>query len=415
MQSPTPANGNQPQHTFFQHNTLPQKPFDWLVHLDRPAISPIELLHVSCWKPHQLTSVFKDSLADPYQSFNQSPYWLVRDGTSPLNRALEFLETGCRANGVVPGGRIPGKININTIWDPEVFNALCDPQPSNSFTAADVAQIYTWMMTQRTPGGAPGPSDRPFKSLGNGYFQTPSPVYADGNGLNDTLLRDNPAHPLYDANTRPIRLFEIIKKGLNQRGVIQDHPYQRYELLTKIFNQVTTRSNVFAIWVTVGFFEVNDDTTRPEKLGAEIGSAEMRQVRHRMFAIVDRSAELPPLFPGNGLPPVTSRTAVLGPGPATVTPSQLRDANPEASNGNSTWSIQPGMILRVTGPDGRGGVASENVVVTDVAPMAFTATFSRAYPLGFSSITAFCNPGPWTGMCYPQPSRSPTVCFSIIQ
>jgi hypothetical protein len=117
----------------------------------------------------------------------------------------------------------------------------------------------------------PGSGDRPFRGLAGGL--TSPDVSRDW--LQDSLLRFQ--HP-----TALTRLPILAVPG-------QTHPYRTYELLTKIFNHATVRSNVFAVWLTVGFFEVTDPTARPVKLGAELGRAEGRHVRHRMFAIVDRS------------------------------------------------------------------------------------------------------------------------------
>src|SRR5262249_38548293 len=103
--------------------------------------------------------------------------------------------------------------------------------------------------------------------------QNPSPR---GLGIEDTLLCS------FDGGKR--RLFQVPAANVPDR-----HPYLQNELLTKIFNHLTTRSNVFAVWLTVGFFEVTDDSVRPVKLGAEVGRAEGHQVRHRMFAIIDRT------------------------------------------------------------------------------------------------------------------------------
>src|SRR5581483_3391027 len=103
-----PATASQPMHTFFRHNApedppgLPavtddqtlRIPFDWLVHLDRPPVSPIELLHVSAYKPHELTQQFvAPTLADPTRiaPFQHYAAWVQPE--TRISRLLGFLET----------------------------------------------------------------------------------------------------------------------------------------------------------------------------------------------------------------------------------------------------------------------------------------------------------------------------------
>ena len=76
-----------------------------------------------------------------------------------LYRFFEFLENKPHAN-VAPLGRIPGKINLNTVWDKFNFQgSLWDP--------------HSW---GRTPGPVPGKDDRPFKGFAAGTY----PPGADG-------------------------------------------------------------------------------------------------------------------------------------------------------------------------------------------------------------------------------------------
>jgi hypothetical protein len=273
-----------PTHTFFRPNIqdplnpAARKNFDWLVHLDRKLVSPLELLYVSAFKPHELTHQF---VIGDGTNKHRAP-WLderIPDGgtkaSNRLYRALEFLGTRDQSSE-----RLAGKININTIWDPETFLALCDPQTSNAFNGSDVKVIYDRMIAKRTPSGQPDRGDKPFRSLTTGLAippdisntSTPSLVT---DGINATFLGRS------DSPSSSPSLFAIDTYG--------PHPYHQFSLMTKIFNNVTVRSNVFAVWVTVGFFEVIDDTSRPVKLGTEIGRSENRHVRHRMFGIVDRS------------------------------------------------------------------------------------------------------------------------------
>jgi hypothetical protein len=294
-----PAAGSATGHTLGRRNDPPPPSghYDWLVHLDRQLISPAELLHVSGYPPHQLTHRFlsRDRLNGPPKAFNHRVPWF--DQSNRLYRVFEFLQTHDRMAGVSPGGRIPGKVNVNTVWDRETFRALCDPQPANHFTTADVDAVYARLAALRTPEGVPGSADRPFLGMAVGNSPGPGdslyppggdPLFPDGSGIGDTLLR--PAYTGGDPDSP--RLFQVPGAA---------HPYLQDQLLNKIYNHLTTRSNVFAVWVTVGFFEVTDDTVRPVRLGAEVGKAEGRHVRHRMFAVVDRSNLT--LSGGAGFPP----------------------------------------------------------------------------------------------------------------
>ena len=55
---------------------------------------------------------------------------------------------------------------------------------------------------------------------------------------------------------------------------------------------VTTKSSVFAGWITVGYFQVDpddDDLTMSGGAGVEIGEDRGEQVRNRAFFVFDRS------------------------------------------------------------------------------------------------------------------------------
>ncbi|MFO0845990.1 MAG: hypothetical protein U0797_27015, partial [Gemmataceae bacterium] len=373
-----PANPTEPTTTFYRQNSVAGKdptgnplvtsknnvpgdpneepnlklPFDWLVHLDRKVVNPFELWHVSGVAPWLVTQDFVErhnpadpngnnlplvkpidfanKIYEPRPANQHAVPWA--DERTRLYRFFEFVTTGVRGSfdagnpQPLPMDRVMGKVNINTVWNRDVFRALADAQASNSFydsTTPDklADDVFAGIVASRSQqsyktddpvapkrdyrpdlkptdtnlASALGLStktedlDRPFWSFAIGYGASAGTTevfagrkYSDNNtmvtGLQDTLFRgsildvpDSPPTP-----TVP---------GVHARL----QPYQKKELLRKVFANLTTRSNVFGVWLTVGFFEVEDDAKRPVILGKEIGKAENRHVRYRMFALVDRT------------------------------------------------------------------------------------------------------------------------------
>src|SRR5438270_719708 len=128
------------------------------------------------YKPHELTQQFMA----PTASFQHRLALAVYDQNQPLSwnqssllwRAFEFFTTRPRAIQSSTNSRVPGRININNVWDIETWRALCDAQGANGFTATQVDQMFYDMMQSRgnlatSPTGAtyffPTGTDRPFR------------------------------------------------------------------------------------------------------------------------------------------------------------------------------------------------------------------------------------------------------------
>jgi hypothetical protein len=424
-QKPVTALMNQPQHTFFgvnvqnvtpanmppaQQQETPDPnnagkglrwPYDWLTFIDRPLISPIELLQVSAFKPHELTQQFMTGGTDPntgmpLAKFAHRAPWF--DNNARIFRLFEYLSATSPMQWVPVGGRCTGAININTLWDPEVFRALGGRTDANFYTDADVDAFFQAMINARSPNGVPVDGDLPFRGLGTGDIES-------------TILRSDPT----DANPVPAlrrRMFEPLALDPNANG----HPYIKYEFLKKVFNNITTRSNVFAVWVTVGFFEVLDDSNPnvPPVLGQEIGRSQNQQKRHRMFALVDRTAATIAFNRLPGAPtPIVGRAGSrpffvpsLSPVPPGLPPGTAFTVDVPAISGDyeyKSWSINKGDLIVVD-----TGINQEVVSVIDArvlqpgvdppsnqGPYIIMAQFSKPHTNRFAISKAMLgNPGP---------------------
>lgn len=347
-------------------------PFDWCTHLDRECVNPLEFLHVSGFKPHELTQEFIKNVAPvtaqeiamnatganitkfghyapwfdqnariyrvlellenrhrtammsvyqlraaavtaftapagaPYSTQNVpagtnmlriqlNPLFGLLSGTT-ANYATYNLQVGSTVglwigspaneniarivNIVAPdtievvadpgqpppasplarniavvcsGGVQPGKININTAYDMPVWWALVDPQNANEGLATDlngngvpdyVEQLNANLFPTTFRPGYSG-IDAPFQGFAPGASPAGQVQYPTGQGIANTYFRPSPTNP-------NMRIFERGNPAV-------DHPAKRLEPLMKIFNNVTSRSNCFAVWVTVGYFEVGPE------------------------------------------------------------------------------------------------------------------------------------------------------------
>jgi hypothetical protein len=145
--------------------------------------------------------------------------------------------------------------------------------------------------------GSPTQFANPFRTGGGAAW---SPLTAALPEIYATYLRpDNLVNPQAPPASPGDPLFQVtLASDVNNSN---RNPFFRYQGLQRLANLVTTRSNVYAVWITVGYFEVKPhknaagqtivDAAHPDgyELGQEIGSDSGEIVRHRAFYMLDRT------------------------------------------------------------------------------------------------------------------------------
>jgi hypothetical protein len=199
--------------------------------------------------------------------------------------------------------RDPGRINLNTIFDLPVFEGMMKGYGPQDPSIDAGAFWNKFVLSRQGHEGQPAnlfPTDyaNVFRSAASADLGPPEAFVPriKRDGVDVTLLRSD-----FDTGTfaqLPQPLFSY-KPGAatevayaNSRRSSQD----RYHPIQRLGNIAGTHSNVFAIWITVGYFEVlpwpgGVDAVHPDgyQLGPEMGSDSGNISLHLEFFIFDRS------------------------------------------------------------------------------------------------------------------------------
>jgi hypothetical protein len=163
--------------------------------------------------------------------------------TSSGTAALTTIGLADRPYAHFPHFREPGRINVNTITGTSVWASLLG-------TGTAGTQIQAWT-----------PSAPPFNEPAKTLLEALGRFHTTVSGT--TSYIDTYAEPARDSAS---------------------HSFFRYQTVSRMANLVTVRSNVFAVWVTIGYSTDPSPTSFTE---AGIDTGDIR--RHRGFYIFDRS------------------------------------------------------------------------------------------------------------------------------
>ena len=207
----------------------------------------------------------------------------------PGNRVHLYSDTLAPPFNLLSRYREPGKINVNTCLNNRVlqgwWGAIGETFDVGLYRNAGVSKAaFEGSRRNATLDGFQNPFRRAIE-FDRSPFALPDPVQSG-------LLRSSVA-----AQNTPVFNTDCPNpSAANPSYLAWANPSRestnRFETLRRIGATTTTRSSVFAIWITVGKFEVDENgdlLTTPGGAGVELGADEGKNKRSRGFYLIDRS------------------------------------------------------------------------------------------------------------------------------
>lgn len=321
----------------YRHNTISNDPATvdrnsttaisgftaWQAHFDREYSSPMELLNLPTVGPELLTQRFGDIPKTGYQQSDvaaapaEPKPWKLCSGaafvlqpdfpnSTPLlataveqardnrwYRLFQFVEVPSRVHRMLGNyvslPRVPGKINVNTIREWEVYAGLIDNPtfmdrdvPANNRFTVDRSPDNSgnsvnrdrWLEFLKQRDGSPVLSYDPATASSKQFLipATPNatPFHSPGytgnsaaldNAINQTLLQELTAdRPVADENRHWLEVADVIQHKNSVTSAAYTQPMLQHQILAKISNNTTTVSNAFIVYATAGYFEAYEDS-----------------------------------------------------------------------------------------------------------------------------------------------------------